>query len=194
MLPVKRIDDIIEDIIRAEGAYVDDPADLGGKTKYGITEKVARENGYTGDMKDLPIALARQIYFKRYVIEPGFDKVIGLSPRIAAELVDTGVNMGQSHAVMFLQRALNLFNNQGALWPDLKVDGQFGQRTLDCLREMLRLRKAEGEGVLLFALNAFQLVRYEDISIARPLNEKYSYGWALNRGWLQLLQAATSTA
>lgn len=36
---MKTIDDIISDIIRAEGtAYTNDPRDSGGPTKYGITQ------------------------------------------------------------------------------------------------------------------------------------------------------------
>ncbi len=41
-----------EEIILHEGGYADDPADSGGKTMYGITEAVARNSGYRGEMKD----------------------------------------------------------------------------------------------------------------------------------------------
>jgi hypothetical protein len=36
---------------------------------------VARRNGYRGPMQELPLALARDIYRKRYIVEPAFDKV-----------------------------------------------------------------------------------------------------------------------
>ena len=44
---------ILASIIFYEGGYSDDPDDPGGKTKYGITERVAREYGYLGSIEVL---------------------------------------------------------------------------------------------------------------------------------------------
>ncbi|MFH4268225.1 glycosyl hydrolase 108 family protein, partial [Acinetobacter baumannii] len=86
----------------------------------GITEAVARVNGWKGPMRDLPLDLAKQIYKQQYWINPRFDQVNTLSPLIAEELLDTGVNCGVAFAKPLLQRALNLLNNQGkGGWPDL---------------------------------------------------------------------------
>lgn len=57
---------LIEDVIDREGGYVDHPADRGGATRYGITQAVARAEGYTGAMRDLPRALAARIYRRHY--------------------------------------------------------------------------------------------------------------------------------
>lgn len=183
MQPVKRIDDIIDELIRKEGGYVNDPDDSGGETIYGITVAVARAFGYNGLMQNMPLTMARQIYFSEYVIKPGFDKIIGMSARIAAELVDTGVNMGPGVAVKFLQMALNAFNQKGALWPDLKVDGGLGPRTVECLRAYLQHRaKDDGEQVMLIALNALQGARYIELSqLGEQKNESFVYGWLRNR-------------
>lgn len=180
---MKRIDEIIDEVIRAEGGYSDNPNDSGGKTMYGITEKVARENGYKGDMRNLPLELARSIYFRKYAVEPGFDRVLDLSPEIAAELVDTGVNCGQGVAAQFLQRALNAFNQRGALWPDLTVDGDLGQKSIDALAAFLKHRaRDEGERVMIVALNALQGARYIDLSQAgEHKNEDFAFGWLRNR-------------
>lgn len=40
--------EIIDEIIRVEGGYVNDPADSGGETNFGVTVAVARAHGYTG--------------------------------------------------------------------------------------------------------------------------------------------------
>ena len=40
------------DSLLIEKGYSDHPFDAGGKTMYGITEHVARANGYTGEMRD----------------------------------------------------------------------------------------------------------------------------------------------
>jgi len=48
------IEQYLDELIKGEGGYVNDPADLGGSTKYGVTEAVARTNGFKGIMKDFP--------------------------------------------------------------------------------------------------------------------------------------------
>ena len=48
------IDELIDDVIEREGGYVNHPADRGGPTNWGITEAVARRQGYVGDMRALP--------------------------------------------------------------------------------------------------------------------------------------------
>lgn len=49
------IEKYLDELIKREGGYVNNPADRGGATKYGITQAVARENGWNGNMKDLPL-------------------------------------------------------------------------------------------------------------------------------------------
>ena len=55
-----------EKVIGIEGGYSDDPDDRGGKTKFGITEAVARAHGYRGEMRDLGLTTARKIYKSSY--------------------------------------------------------------------------------------------------------------------------------
>ena len=94
---------IINHIIKIEGGYVNDPADSGGETKYGITKRVARLNGYEGAMKHLPQTTAFAIYAKRYWDSLSLDEIEQRSNSIAKELADTGVNMGTGRAAEFLQ-------------------------------------------------------------------------------------------
>jgi len=178
---MSRIDLIIDDIIRAEGGYSDHASDTGGKTMYGITEKVAREAGYSGDMRDLPKDLAREIYCDQYVDGPGFAAIIPLSDQIAAEVVDTGVNMGPAAAGRFLQQCLNAFNAQGRLWPDLVVDGGVGPATIRALKAYLQHRGADAVPVMLKALNCLQGARYIQLAESRPANEDFVFGWIKNR-------------
>ena len=44
------IDTLIDGVIGREGGYSNHPADRGGPTRWGVTEAVARANGYRGDM------------------------------------------------------------------------------------------------------------------------------------------------
>lgn len=178
---MKTINGIIEDVLSNEGGYVNDPRDAGGETMYGITIATARANGYTGPMRQLPRETAFEIYRKKYVDAPGFAAIAAVSMPIAAELVDTGVNMGPAVASRFLQRVLNALNNQGRDYADIAADGIAGKGTLAALKAYLAKRGAEGERVLLAGLNGLQAARYIELCEARPANEAFAYGWLRTR-------------
>lgn len=171
----------INEIIRIEGGYVNDPDDSGGETIYGITKKVAMENHYTGDMKLMPVEIAFKIYEDKYWEPLKLSTIETMSIRVAEELADTGVNMGINRAGKFLQRALTVLNNRGELYPDLVVDGQVGQKTLRALSEFLSYRGLEGESVLYKMLNCLQGSFYVVLSERREKDEKHIYGWFKNR-------------
>lgn len=99
-----------------EGGYVNDPNDPGGETNWGVTIAVARENGYHGAMKELPVAVAKKIYRAKY-----WDAVSAesLPPAVRYLVFDAAVNSGPAQAVRWLQRAVYT--------PD---DGVIGPKTL----------------------------------------------------------------
>jgi hypothetical protein len=189
------VDRLVEALVEREGGYVNNPADKGGPTCFGITEAVARANGYAGAMKLLPRDEAAAIYKRLYWLRPRFDEIATRSPRLAAELFDTGVNMGPAVAVTFLQRALTALNRNGSDYPDLVPDGRTGPRTLAALDSFLKLRGSSpavgvgggdqqgtnGEVVLLRTLEALQGERYLRLAERRPANETFLYGWLANR-------------
>jgi lysozyme family protein len=174
---ITSINALLEELLRKEGGYVDHPDDRGGATNYGITESVARAAGWAGAMRDLPRDFALAIYRRRYWSGPGFEAVAAIAPRVAAELFDTGVNMGPGVAIAFLQRSLNALNRRGRDWSDIAVDRSIGPATLTALRRLLAVRGAAGEGVLLKALNALQGARYIELAEGRAANESFLYGW-----------------
>jgi lysozyme family protein len=176
------VDDLIDLLIEREGGYANHPADKGGPTCFGITEAVARAHGYSGSMRQLPRDEAAAIYRRLYWLRPRFDEVARRAPRIAAELFDTGVNMGPAVAATFLQRVLTALNRDGSDYPDLVPDGRIGAQTLGALDAFLRLRGcSSGETVLLRALEALQGERYLRLAERRPANEAFLYGWLANR-------------
>src|SRR3546814_16009430 len=63
-------DALIDAVIDREGRYVNHPADRGGATCWGITEAVARAEGYAGAMRDLPRADAASLYRRLYWLRP----------------------------------------------------------------------------------------------------------------------------
>ena len=103
----------VKQVLLWEGAFSAHPLDPGGKTMYGITETVAKEEGYTGDMQKLPLDLAKQIYKKRY-----WDKVSAdsLPPSIRLAVFDAAVNSGPRQAVLWLQRAAGV-SDDGIIGP-----------------------------------------------------------------------------
>jgi lysozyme family protein len=168
---------LLEELLKKEGGYVDHPDDRGGQTNFGITEQVARAAGWAGTMRDLPRDFALAIYRRRYWTGPGFAAVAEIAPAVAAELFDTGVNMGPGVAIASLQRSLNALNRRGRDWADIAVDRSIGPGTLAALRRFLAVRGASGEDVLLKALNALQGARYIELAEGRSANESFLYGW-----------------
>lgn len=189
------VDALIEELVEREGGYVHQPADKGGATCFGITEAVARAHGYAGPMRLLPREEAMTIYKRLYWLRPRFDEIAKRSARLAAELFDTGVNMGPAVAATFLQRALTALNRGGKDYLDLTPDGRIGPMTLHALDAFLAVRGSSsavgldggeqqrpgGETVLLRALDALQGERYLRLAERRPANEAFLYGWLANR-------------
>jgi len=175
------VDDLIDAVIDREGGYVDHPADRGGATCWGITQGVARAEGYGGDMRHLPREQAVAIYRRLYWLRPGFDRVAERASKVAEELFDTGVNMGPAVATAFLQRGLNALNRGATDYPDLVLDGRIGAVTLAALDAFLQRRGGRAQTVLLKAMEALQGERYLALAEARPANEAFLYGWLANR-------------
>lgn len=175
------IDSLIDEVIAREGGYSNHPADRGGPTRYGITQAVARANGFAGDMRAFPRAHAEAIYRKLYWHVPGFDRVAPRAPIVAAELFDTAVNMGVATACRFLRRALNALNRGASDYPDIPTTGLIDAALETALRGFMAKRGTAGEQVLLKALEALQGERYVALAEGRPGNEAFLYGWLANR-------------
>lgn len=181
-VPGKKIGGVVGIILAAvfavEGGYVNDPRDPGGETNHGITKKVAVAHGYTGSMKDLTQDAAATIYYTDYIAKPGFEPMLKLSPAVAEELVDSGVNIGTGKPSRWFQTALNSLSRGGADYPVVTVDGKVGKQAIDAYKG---LQKARGNvkacELMLKLLDSQQAVYY--MSLAR-LNV-YTVGWVSNR-------------
>lgn len=100
-------------VLAHEGDYADEPADPGGETRFGITARVARAAGYTGDMRDLPLALARDIYRRQY-----WDplRAEDLPAELRYCVFDAAVASGVRQSIRWLQEALGV-ETDGVLGP-----------------------------------------------------------------------------
>ncbi len=177
---------LLAGLVEREGRrYTNRPADAGGPTKFGITQRALsdwRGRPVTAaEVEALQEAEALEIYEARYVRAPGFAEVLEISPLIGEELVDTGVNCGPGRASEYLQRLLNALNREGRDYPDIKVDGDVGPATRAALRAYLAHRGAEGEAVLWKALNCLQGAHYVGLAERRAHDEQNLYGWLRSR-------------
>ena len=150
---MKNFDEIIEQVLEHEGGYVNDPKDLGGETKYGITKRFYPDV----DIKNLTVEQAKEIYKKDYWDR---NRVESLPQNLWHIYFDMCVNMGKRTAVKVLQRAAN---NKGR---DIEVDGGLGPMTIGALK-----------GVELDRVRAFRVKYYVDLITARPEQEKFYLGW-----------------
>lgn len=121
------IDYVIKGILNVEGGFVNKKEDRGGPTKYGITigtlSKWRKKKCTVQDVVDLTKEEAAKIYKTEFIEKPGFLS-FGDEP-LAEQLIDAGVNHGQTGAVKILQRALNL--------PD---DGVIGPQTVAAVKAL----------------------------------------------------------
>lgn len=102
-----------------EGGYSNHPDDPGGETIWGITVAVARQNGYSLAMKDMPVSVAQDIYRKRYWVAAKCDQLPAV---IRYSVFDAAVNSGVTQAVKWLQRAIRV-----------QDDGIIGDKTLSAV-------------------------------------------------------------
>ncbi len=173
---------IISVVVVVEGPYVDNKKDPGGKTKYGITEKTARADGYQGDMRDLTRDQAKSIYARNYALKPGYDKIVLRSKALGEEVIDTGVNLGPPRASCFVQTALNSLNRQQKDYGDVSVDCAVGPATLaafDALAKKRGNRKACE--LVLKLVEAQQGAHYLSLAKGNSKFEEFMVGWADHR-------------
>lgn len=99
-------------VLKHEGGLVDHPADPGGLTNFGISQRAYPDL----DIRRLTRQQAMEIYHRDYWLPIRCDE---LPEPVAVVLFDMAVNMGRDRAVRLLQRALNI-----------PQDGLIGPRTI----------------------------------------------------------------
>jgi lysozyme family protein len=177
---------IIEETLRIEGGYVNDPDDRGWETYKGISrrwhpswdgwETVDRYKTVAENVEMLDRLLAGNTELQKMV--QGFYRTEYLVPfdaidsdEIRAELFDTAANTGTpKSSTKLLQRALNLMNRNGKTFPDLYVDGAIGPKTLEAYEK-------SDKAVLLKVLNGLQFMHYVEVAENDPRQEKFFNGW-----------------
>ena len=148
-------DEIIDTVLDHEGGYVNDPKDLGGETKYGITKRFYPDV----DIKNLTKEDAKKIYYDDYCVK---NRVPQLPKNLRYIYFDMCINQGRGTAVRVLQRACNA---KGA---DLKVDGGFGPNTIKAINKYTPCDNR---------VRCYRLKHYYDLVNKKPEQEKFLFGW-----------------
>ena len=136
-----------ERLIGHEGAWVNDPRDPGGETKYGISRR-----SYPGEMiRTMTLERAKEIYLRDYWGPAGCNAV---PDAIKYDLFDMAVHSGVITAIKTLQRTVNVDD-----------DGKLGPVTLQAVASMPAL---EGALVVVLGLEAvgYEVVADEPFRIA----------------------------
>lgn len=169
---------IVAAVFAVEGGYVNNPADPGGATNHGVTERVARSHGYKGDMQDLPREFADWVYRADYIDKPGFAPVIQLSPAVGHKVVDAGVNAGPTRAARWYQQALSDLSRAGQDYPRPAVDGRIGPATLAAYQALQRKRGPVKACELTIKLIDAQQAHHYTRALAMPA---FVVGWVDHR-------------
>jgi len=146
-------DNAFDILIGHEGGYSFNAVDPGGETMWGVTARVARANGYTGEMRALPRDTAKAIYRAKYWDAVMVDR-LPLAARYS--IFDAAVNSGTAQAIRWLQRAI-----------DVGDDGVMGPLTLEAAQRAPGLKLA-------VAFNAQRL----DFMTTLPTWPAFGKGWA----------------
>jgi len=173
--------------MKNEGGWGDDPTDVGGETYKGIARRYNPSwNGWiiVDEYKTKPgfpntayndtnlNAKVKEFYKAMYWDVNLLDEFA--SQGIANEMFDTGVNMGVGRAGKFLQKALNLLNKNGTVYPDVVEDGSIGSNTIKALNSYLAYKD---ESFVYKLMNIFQGMHYIEYMTKSPAQEKFAFGW-----------------
>lgn len=163
------IDTLIDDVLVKEGGFVNHPADRGGATNYGITQRTL-SNFYgrkasAEEVRAMSEEVAREIYRNVYYYAPRVNK---LPAEVQPQLFDMCVNHGPRNAMRMMQRVI-----VKAQIADISIDGINGPNTC------FNAAKAQ-DAMGIYFNNAIMWERlhfYEAIVGRDPSQQVFLRGW-----------------
>lgn len=158
---MSNFDKSITIVLQHEGGYVNNAADPGGETKYGITKRTYPDV----DIKNLTVDQAKAIYKRDFWAPYKYDAIT--SDDVATKIFDTAVNVGSKRAFRFAQQAANKFGK------GLGEDGVMGNLSVNAINEIDPKQYLE-------AYRGIQADYYKSLVDAKPSLSVFLRGW-LNR-------------
>jgi lysozyme family protein len=158
-------------IIKREGGYVNHPADKGGATNMGITQKTLSawlgRQATIQDVKKLPAQTAADIYYNMYYAKT---KINQLPDLIKPIMFDMTVMSGK-RAIKLLQDALTNHDYECG-----KVDGVIGDKTIKAATTAATIMGNK----LIETLTRRRIIMYNSIVAADETQAVFLEGW-INR-------------
>lgn len=146
----------LEHLFELEGGYVNDQADRGGETKYGISKKSYPKLNIKNLTREQAAAIYKQDYWE-------VCKCDEMDMEMATVVFDSAVNHGPRRAAMFLQVLTNS-----------KLDGVIGKKTLASLRKRTVLHSIDNFVIQYLGIRA---QFYHDIVTGDSSQAKFLKGW-----------------
>lgn len=172
-------DSAIPVILKHEGGYVNNPADPGGPTNWGISTLIIKREGITAKQLGIPdltadsikvmkVDAAKWVYKTLFWDKYNYGSII--DQNIATKTMDVSVNCGPSRAHKFAQEAAN---SCGA---KLTVDGILGPKSIEAIN------KCDSKAWMK-AMCAIQLKYYQDLVVSKPSLIVFINNWTKRSNW-----------
>ena len=153
------INDVIDGVLEQEGEGVPpyaDPDDLGGRTRWGISERAHPDAWKAGPPTQ---EMARQIYARQYVAPFDGLRDVNIDERVRVALIDDAVLSGVKTSIRNLQRVLGV-----------EMDGWIGPETISAAI------RADAQWLLIRLVQG-RALRIAKIVQQNPTQLKYLAGW-----------------
>lgn len=150
-----------------EGGFCNDKNDPGGATKYGVSLRFLRQEGYDidgdgdidiDDVRAVTKDDARRIFRKHFWLVD-FQKLAETHPRMAWICYDTAVNMGPGYAKRLCQQAVGT-----------KADGIWGPKTWAAI-------KVSSDVISAWSMIDLRKARYVELTEKNPSLKDFLKGW-----------------
>jgi lysozyme family protein len=159
-------------VLKSEGTYQCDPADIGNYDSYG--NLIGTNFGISArlfpgvDIKNLTREQAKALYYNHYWQPMNLDGI--RNEDLVLHIFDHGINAGKRTAIRMVQRLV-----------EAKADGICGDVTKKAINTFPgRTVVIEGYGLLNSLPDHYKYARYRyytDLTIRRPVTQKYLKGW-----------------
>lgn len=166
---MSKIDDMIVNVLKHEGGFVNDPDDAGGATNFGITQATLSSHlgrkASINEVKNLSIETAGNIYKTNYYLKPRLNELPEL---IQPVVFDIAVNSGVRKAIKILQESLLLQGYKPGL-----INGFIGGATIKAAHDAAE----EMGGRLVNAIVDKRISFYKSIADKNKTQVKFLNGW-----------------